>query len=57
MPFKSKAQSRAAFGGYLGSAMKEKAAEFASKTDYKHLPNKKKKKEKLGSSPFSKKSG
>jgi hypothetical protein len=29
MPFKSQAQSRAAFGGYLGPEMKKKAPEFA----------------------------
>jgi hypothetical protein len=39
MPFKSKAQERAAFGGYLGSEMKHDAKEWASKTDQKHLPN------------------
>ena len=38
MPFKSLAQSRAAFGGYLGKEMKDKAQEFASKTDFKKLP-------------------
>ena len=43
MPFKSEAQSRAAFGGYLGEEMKDKAKEFASKTDYKTLPKKKSK--------------
>lgn len=32
MPFKSKAQMRAAFGGYLGSEMKAKAEEFAHAT-------------------------
>jgi hypothetical protein len=39
MPFKSKAQERAAFGGYLGEEMKRDAKEWASKTDQKHLPN------------------
>ena len=38
MPFASEAQSRAAFGGHLGKEMKAKAKEWASKTDYKHLP-------------------
>jgi hypothetical protein len=38
MPFKSKAQERAAFGGYLGSEMKSDAKEWASKTDQKKLP-------------------
>ena len=44
MPFSSKAQSRAAFGGYLGKEMKSKAKEWASKTDYMNLPDRKKKK-------------
>ena len=39
MPFKSKAQERAAFGGYLGPEMKKDAKEWASKTDQKKLPN------------------
>jgi hypothetical protein len=39
MPFKSKAQERAAFGGYLGEEMKRDAEEWAEKTDQKHLPN------------------
>ena len=39
MPFKSKKQMRAAFGGYLGSEMKSKAKEFADATpDIKSLP-------------------
>jgi len=38
MPFKSLAQSRAAFGGYLGRAMQAKAREFASQTEYATLP-------------------
>ena len=39
MPFKSKAQMRAAFGGYLGKTMKNKAKEWADVTpDIKHLP-------------------
>lgn len=39
MPFKSKAQMRAAFGGHLGSEMKSKAREFAHETkDLKSLP-------------------
>lgn len=39
MPFKSKAQMRAAFGGYLGKEMKGKAKEFADSTpDIKSLP-------------------
>ena len=37
MPFKSKAQERAAFGGYLGPEMKKDAKEWASKTDQKKL--------------------
>jgi hypothetical protein len=32
MPFQSKAQMRAAFGGYLGAEMKAKAKEFAHAT-------------------------
>jgi hypothetical protein len=39
MPFKSKAQAKAAFGGYLGAEMKAKAPEFARATpDIKALP-------------------
>ena len=37
MPFKSKAQMKAAFGGFLGSKMKKKAKQWAKET-----PNKKK---------------
>jgi hypothetical protein len=37
-PFKSLAQERAAFGGYLGAKMKARAKEWASKTDQKNLP-------------------
>ena len=48
MPFKSLAQSRAAFGGYLGGEMKAKAKEFAAKTDYLNLPVISKKKKKKG---------
>lgn len=45
MPFQSKAQARAAFGGYLGPEMKDKAQEFADATpDMKALPEHKKKK-------------
>ena len=32
MPFQSKAQMRAAFGGYLGKEMKSKAKGWASET-------------------------
>ena len=32
MPFKSKAQMKAAFGGYLGSEMKDKAKTWAHET-------------------------
>ncbi len=43
MPFKSKAQMKAAFGGYLGSEMKSKAKEWADETpNIKSLPKKKK---------------
>lgn len=38
MPFKSKAQERAAFGGYLGPEMKSHAKEWASKTNQKEIP-------------------
>jgi len=39
MPFKSKAQMRAAFGGYLGGEMKKKAKEWADETpNIKSLP-------------------
>ena len=39
MPFTSKSQMRAAFGGYLGPVMKEKAQQWAKETpDIKHLP-------------------
>lgn len=39
MPFKSKAQMRAAFGGYLGSEMKQKADTWAHETpNLKRLP-------------------
>ena len=40
MPFKSQAQSRAAFSGALGQKMKKDAKEWASKTNYKTLPKK-----------------
>jgi hypothetical protein len=43
MPFKSKAQERAAFGGYLGPTMKKKAKAWAAATDQKKLPAKVKK--------------
>ena len=39
MPFKSKAQMRAAFGGYLGPEMKAKAEDWARVTEnIKKLP-------------------
>ena len=39
MPFTSSAQMRAAFGGYLGPAMKQKARTWAHETpDIKSLP-------------------
>jgi hypothetical protein len=38
-PFRSKAQERAAFGGYLGSKMKKRANLWAKETpDIKSLP-------------------
>ena len=43
MPFKSKKQMKAAFGGYLGTKMKKKAKQWAAETpDIKGLPLKKK---------------
>ena len=41
MPFKSKLQQRAAFGGYLGPKMKAHAKEWAAKTDESKLPERK----------------
>ncbi len=42
MPFKSKSQMRAAFGGYLGAEMKSKAKTWAAETpNIKKLPMKK----------------
>ena len=39
MPFKSKSQMKAAFGGYLGSKMKKKAKTWAKETpNIKKLP-------------------
>ena len=39
MPFKSLAQERAAFGGYLGAEMKSKAKQWAAETpNQKSLP-------------------
>ena len=39
MPFASKAQQRAAFGGFIGPEMKKKAKEFADATpNLKSLP-------------------
>lgn len=48
MPFKSKAQARAAFGGYLGSEMKHKAKQWAKETPggIKSLPEHAKKSKK-----------
>lgn len=44
MPFKSQAQMRAAFGGYLGPEMKKKAKQWADETpNIKSLPKHKKK--------------
>jgi len=37
-PFRSQAQEKAAFGGYLGPEMKSKAKQWASETDQKSLP-------------------
>ncbi len=41
MPFKSKAQERAAFSGALGSKMKKAAPEWAKQTNQKALPARK----------------
>ena len=50
MPFKSKRQMRAAFGGYLGPGMKKKAKEWAEETpNIKSLPEKVKGKKSSGS--------
>ena len=39
MPFQSKAQVRAAFGGYLGPTMKRKAKQWAAETpNLRELP-------------------
>ncbi len=44
MPFESKAQMKAAFGGYLGPEMKAKAKQWAKETpDIKSLPEHKSK--------------
>jgi len=44
MPFKSKSQMKAAFGGYLGKEMQEKAKQWAKETpNIKDLPEHKKK--------------
>lgn len=52
MPFESKAQARAAFGGYLGPEMKAKAAEFARATpSIKALPEHVRKKAKKPAVP------
>ena len=49
MPFLSKAQEKAAFGGYLGAEMKAKAPEFAKATpDISALPEHVAKKKKSG---------
>lgn len=47
MPFKSKAQERAAFAGYLGPEMKKKAKKWAKETpNQKKLPQRVKSKKK-----------
>jgi hypothetical protein len=45
-PFKSKAQERAAFAGYLGPEMKSKAKSWADITDQGSLPEHVQKKKK-----------
>ena len=53
MPFRSKKQMRAAFGGYLGPEMKNKAEQWADETpNIKSLPVRVKRKPK-GSGVFS----
>lgn len=48
MPFKSKKQMRAAFGGYLGKEMQRKAKQWADETpNIKKLPLRVKKKKKV----------
>lgn len=45
MPFRSKTQMKAAFGGYLGQEMKAKAKQWAEETpNIKDLPERKPKK-------------
>ena len=45
MPFKSRKQMKAAFGGYLGKEMKSKAKQWANETpEIKKLPEKLRKK-------------
>lgn len=49
MPFQSKAQMRAAFAGYLGEEMKDKAKQWAAETpSIKKLPERKKTGVKVG---------
>jgi hypothetical protein len=49
MPFTSKAQARAAFGGYLGAEMKKRAPEFAKATpSMSALPERVGKKKRMG---------
>lgn len=44
MPFKSKKQMKAAFGGYLGAEMRKKARKWAEETpNIKELPERAKK--------------
>lgn len=40
MPFKSRRQARAAFGGHIPGFSKERAKEWASETDFSKLPEK-----------------
>lgn len=48
MPFKSKKQERAAFGGYLGPKMKAAAKTWAAETNQKSLPERVKRGKKRG---------
>jgi hypothetical protein len=53
MSFKSKAQARAAFGGYIKGFSKNKAKEFADKTDFSKIPDHVKEELELGKAKVS----
>lgn len=52
MPFKSKKQSAACFGGYIEGMDKKDCEEWADKTDYDEIPKKVKKKSKKNESIY-----